>query len=211
MPLEQSTKEELKTYQVTSKLSELLCLFSNGDSFYESLDRYLENFETSFNNGSELRKLADELEVDYEDVRDIFYENVLFSKSQHQVAIDALEAYFTYKINNNSDVDISLNLNDDNETVIATIKTKRTLDEIISEGMNAYGDFDYHAHSNEDKDTLKNDFYYILKYLIYYYIACNGGAVRPYLKIEQDLDNLWTWPNEYQLEKLCKERFSNGN
>jgi hypothetical protein len=211
MHLEQSTKEELKTYRITSKLSELLCLFSNGNSFYEDLDRYLEGFEYSFDNRSELQKLADELEVDYEDVRDVFYENVIFSKSRWQVAVDAIEAYITYKLEHNSDVSISLNMNDDNETIIATIKTKHTLDHLISKGMSAYGDFDYDAHSDEDKDTLKNDFYYILKYLIYYYIACNGGARKPYLKIEQDLDNFWTWPNEYQLEKLCKERFCNGD
>jgi energy-converting hydrogenase A subunit M len=204
-------KKEVKTYQVNSNLNELLNLFSNGDRFYRDVDDWIFNNESDTAHGytKDFIELAEQLNIDEDELREIFYENVCFTASIEQIAINAIESYIEYKIARNSDVDITLELTSDDK-IIATIKTHRTLDSILHEGMEAYGDFDYNGHSEEDKDSLKNDFYYILKYLIYYYIACNGGSIKPYLKIEEDLDHYWDIPTMFELEEKCKKLIKDG-
>ena len=212
MPLDQS-KKEVKIYQINSNVEELLSLFSNGNHFYRDVDDWIFDAESDIVNGyiKELSKLAEDLNIDSDELIEIFYEQTSFGKSIENIAVDAIEAYIKYKLADNSEVNITLELSKENyKVVIATISTHRTLDSIIHEGMEAYGDFDYNGHSEEDKDTLKNDFYHILKYLIYYYIACNGGSVKPHLKVDEDLDHHWDIPTMLFLEKKCKDLIEKG-
>jgi hypothetical protein len=200
-----------QTFNINSKLKDLLILFSNGKKFIDDLDldEYYYDYKDRLCHNTKFEDLSEKLNIDINDLIDIFNDRISF-KIYEEIALEAIESFIDYKISRNSNVSISLILDKNLEDVTAIIKTKRTLDSILHEGMEAYGDFDYHSHCDEDKDTLKNDFYYILKYLIYYYIACNGGSIKPYLKIEVNLDNYWKYPSIDELELICDKLIETG-
>lgn len=91
---------------------------------------------------------------------------------------------------------------DEDVTYTFTIETK-DLENVMRIGMNAYGMFDWDAHSQGDKDHLTSDPYYILREMLHYYEACEH-------KVElsmPDYDDLIEMPSmEEAMEALEKEK-----
>lgn len=196
------------TYQLNSKFRELLSLFHKGENILYEVEESLCDSTDIYNYYTALQ--LDFLNENYEDIYvDLFYENQKWIKGENTIVLEALEDFINRKIAGCIDVEVDLSFIDGPTHFIdvnTKLTTPLTLDQILHRGMEAMGDFDYNAHCDKDKDILKNDFYYILKYMIYYYVACNGGSTKPRLSVDFEVDNIVTVPSFDELKKLCEDR-----
>lgn len=91
---------------------------------------------------------------------------------------------------------------DEDVTYTFTIETK-DLENVMRIGMNAYGEFDWDAHAQSDKDHLMGDPYYIFREMLHYHEACEH-------KVELSLpayDDLIEMPSiDEVMEAINKEK-----
>ena len=206
---------QLHTFKI--KMSEIMPLFFNKNK--KDLDEYIEDLcSTESDYAWEMaRDIVDSKDEaaeagDYTDtIMDLIETNYLPGAILDKVGdfLPNLERLYT------GDEDIKLNIFfsdedaeerngflDEDVTYTFTIETK-DLENVMRIGMNAYGMFDWDAHSQGDKDHLTSDPYYILREMLHYYEACEH-------KVElnmPDYDDLIEMPSmEEAMEALEKEK-----
>lgn len=94
----------------------------------------------------------------------------------------------------------------DDKVCTFTIETK-DLENVMRIGMNAYGEFDWDAHSQGDKNALLKDGYYILREILHYHEACE-------YKIElsmPDYDDLIEMPSIDEVMEALEKEKQNAN
>lgn len=186
----------MPNYNFKIKFKELLELF-NFQKDYESIDDYISDYpcETFYQYWwEEFNKEYPNQQQD--DILDIYYNLCKMRKDLYIEIINLIENFFNRISCNNFKFSINFDtkINED-DTFNLTIKTE-DLSRLVGKGMDAYGYFNWSAHSENDKESFIKDSYLVLREFLHWHEACES---KPKLKYSFGAYDFWDIPTHEEV------------
>ena len=206
---------KLHTYKI--KMSEVLCLLFNKNK--QDFDDYIEEIsevesDNAYHLAEEIANSKNEA-AEAEDYLDTIMNMIEVRYIPGEIMQTVCDFLPNLERLYKGDEDIKLNLFfsdkdaderngflDEDVTYTFTIETK-DLENVMRIGMNAYGEFDWDAHAQSDKDTLLGDPYYIIREMLHYHEACEYKVE---LRMPDHEDMIEVPSMEEAMEALEKEK-----
>ena len=139
---------------------------------------------------------------DWEIAQEICDRHTKYTKNINTYILDEIESFFNDQVDNCFDDPIVMKIlgyDPSTNTITFTLNTEN-LESKIGQGMNAWGEFDWHLHAPEDKQSFVDDGYLALRELLHYYEACSS---KPRVKLNASTDDFWEY--DVTIEQMEEE------